>query len=106
MTNPFAGEVSIQIDGVDLPCKLTLGALAELETSMKADTLMALIARFETQAFRASDILDVVVAGLRGAGWQGQKSDLLASEIGGGPVAAAQAAAQLLALAFAGQQDG
>ena len=42
----------------------------------------------------------VILAGLRGAGWAGRRADLLAMDVAGGPVAAAQAAAQLLARAF------
>jgi len=42
-----------------------------------------------------------IVAGLRGGGWRVTAADLLAAEIAGGPVAAAQAAGQALARAFA-----
>ena len=49
----------------------------------------------------ARDVLALVVAGLRGGGWQGSAADLLRVEIGGGPVEAARAAAELLARAFA-----
>lgn len=100
MENPFAGEVTITLDGRAHVAKLTLGALAELEAVLGADTLMALVQRFEGGAFSSRDVLALIVAGLRGGGWQGTAADLLAVEIGGGPVAAAQAAAQLLARAF------
>jgi hypothetical protein len=43
---------------------------------------------------------------LRGGGWRGSASDLLAVEISGGPVAAARAAAELLARAFALPGEG
>lgn len=98
--NPFAGEVLLQLDGQEHRCKLTLGALAELETALQADTLMALIARFEREAFSAADIVQVIHAGLRGGGWRGRAEDLLVADIGGGPVQAARVAAQLLHLAF------
>ena len=42
----------------------------------------------------------LVVAGLRGGGWQGQASDLLTADIAGGPIGAARAAAQMLTRAF------
>ena len=42
----------------------------------------------------------VIVAGLRGGGWQGVAADLMTSEIAGGPIGAAKAAAVLLARAF------
>lgn len=101
MANPFAGEVAITLDGVPHVAKLTLGALAELEGALEAGSLVDLVERFETGRFSTRDVLALLVAGLRGGGWQGQARDLLAVEIGGGPVGAARAAAELLARAFA-----
>lgn len=100
MANPYAGEVAIVLDGQRHVAKLTLGTLAELEAALEAGSLMALVERFETRAFTTRDVLALVVAGLRGGGWQGTAADLRTVEIGGGPVAAARAAAELLARAF------
>jgi hypothetical protein len=61
---------------------------------------MELVERFETRAFTTRDVLALIVAGLRGGGWQGSAADLRAVTIGGGPVEAARAAAELLARAF------
>ncbi len=100
MANPHAGEVALRIDG-ELRCmKLTLGALAELEAELGEDTLFALVGRFEAGRFSSRDVLALIVAGLRGGGWQGDGSDLLSAEIEGGFVAAARAAGQLLVRAF------
>lgn len=101
MVNPFAGEVEVVLDGVPHVAKLTLGALAELEAALGEDSLVSLVARFEAGRFSSRDVLALLVAGLRGGGWRGRVADLLTVEIGGGPVAAAQAAAELLARAFA-----
>ncbi|MEZ5797287.1 MAG: gene transfer agent family protein [Paracoccaceae bacterium] len=101
MANPWAGEVSIVLDGRPHLAKLTLGALAELETALQAGTLIDMVERFEAGRFSSRDVLALIVAGLRGGGWQGTAADLLAVEIGGGPVEAARAAAELLARAFA-----
>lgn len=101
MANPWAGEVAIWLDGERRVAKLTLGALAELEAALEVGTLMELIERFEGQRFSTRDVLALIVAGLRGGGWQGTAADLRCVEIGGGPVAAARAAAELLARAFA-----
>ena len=100
MANPYAGEVAIVLDGQHHVAKLTLGTLAELEAALEAGSLMELVERFETRAFTTRDVLALVVAGLRGGGWQGTAADLRTAEIGGGPVAAARAAAELLARAF------
>ena len=75
------------------------------ETSDAADaiaagTLVELVERFEAGRFSSRDVLLLIVAGLRGGGWRGTAADLLTVEIGGGPVAAARAAAALLARAF------
>ncbi len=104
MANPYAGEVSLRLDGRAVDLKLTLGALAELEEGLEDETVLQLIERFETGAFSTRDVLALIVAGLRGGGWQGTARDLLAVEIEGGLVAATKAAAQLLARAFAPPQ--
>ncbi len=100
MGNPYRGDVVLKVDGCELPMRLTLGALAELETVLVEDNLMALVERFESGAFRAGDLIALLVAGLRGAGWQGTAADLGAAEIGGGAIEAAKAAGRLLKLAF------
>jgi hypothetical protein len=99
--NPWAGEVALVIDGQAHTCKLTLGALAELEAALATDTLVELVKRFESGGFSSRDVLALIVAGLRGGGWQGSASDLVSAEIEGGVVRAAEAAAELLARAFA-----
>lgn len=100
MPNPHAGEVELLVDGVARPAKLTLGALAELETSLGDDTLVALVGRFESGDVSSRDVLSLLVAGLRGGGWPVSARQLLTAEIAGGPLGAARAAAELLARAF------
>jgi len=106
MANPWAGEVALVIGGEARVMRLTLGALAELEAGLGADSLVDLVSRFESGAFSSRDVLALVVAGLRGGGWRGNAADLLSAEIEGGPLAAARAAAELLARAFALPGDG
>lgn len=100
MANPWAGEVVLVVDGKRHVARLTLGALAELEARLDAESLADLVARFEGDGLRASDVLMLVCAGLRGGGWRGDLADLMTAEIEGGPIAAARAAARLLVLAF------
>lgn len=100
MVNPWAGEVAVVLDGQRHVAKLTLGALAELEAALETGNLIELVERFEAGRFSSRDVLALLVAGLRGGGWQGSAADLRTVEIGGGPVAAARAAAELLARAF------
>ena len=101
MANPWAGEVALVIGGERQVMRLTLGALAELEAALESGSLVDLVARFEGGAFSTRDVLALIVAGLRGGGWAGSARDLMSVEIAGGPVAAAQVAAALLARAFA-----
>ena len=101
MVNPYAGEVGLTLNGAHHAAKLTLGALAELETALEAGSLVELVERFETRKFTTRDVLSLVVAGLRGGGWSGSAADLMHAEIGGGPIEAARVAAELLARAFA-----
>lgn len=100
MANPLAGEVSVVIDGVPHVCKLTLGALAELEAQLEEASLVDLVKRFESGAYAGRDVMALIVAGLRGGGWQGTARDLLTADIAQGPIEAAQIAATLLARAF------
>ena len=88
------------IDGQPHVLKLTLGALAELETELETGTLTELVERFETGRFSTRDLLALIVAGLRGGGWSGAAGDLLQAEIEGGLTGAASAAGALLARAF------
>ncbi len=99
--NPFAGEVALVLNGKRQVLKLTLGALAELEASMEADSLVTLVERFETGRFATRDVARLLLAGLRGGGWRGDAATLLDAEIEGGPVAATRVAALLLGRAFA-----
>lgn len=100
MVNPMRGEVEITLDGAPHVARLTLGALAELEAELGTGSLVEMAGRFEEGRFSASDVISVVVAGLRGGGWDGHRADLLAADVAGGPIGAAQTAARLLARAF------
>lgn len=100
MANPLAGEVDIVMDGVSYRCKLTLGAMAEMEATMGSESMVDLVARFEAGKFSSRDVMALVVAGLRGGGWAGTTADLLKADIEGGAIGAAKAAALLLVRAF------
>lgn len=100
MANPMRGEVAITLDGQPHVARLTLGALAELEEALGSQSLLDLVGRFEQGGFTTRDVLAVLLAGLRGGGWQGVADDLLTAQFAGGPMAAARAAAELLARAF------
>jgi hypothetical protein len=100
MANSLRGEVELSVDGEARIMRLTLGALAELEARLKSESLLEMIARFETGGFRVRDLIALVTAGLNGGGWRISEAELLRATIDGRPAAAAQAAARLLKVTF------
>jgi hypothetical protein len=106
MVNPYRGEVALVLDGERHVLKLTLGALAELEEALGADSLVDLVERFEGGRFSARDVLALLLAGLRGGGWRGDAETLARRRARGRPHEAARIAAQLLARAFALPEAG
>ncbi len=100
MENPWRGDVTLTVDGKRHVMRLTLGALAALEAELETSSLIALVERFEGGSFSASDVLALLQAGLTGGGAGIIAEGLANANIEGGPVKAAQAAAELLARAF------
>jgi hypothetical protein len=101
MINSARGEAEIVVGGEPRVMRLTLGALAALETELNAGGLAALAERFESGSFGARDLVALLGAGLRGGGWQVSDADVAEMEIEGGAGGAARAAARLLAATFA-----
>ena len=90
MANPFAGEVALVVDGQRFVCKLTLGALAELEASLGSGSLVELVERFEGAAFSSRDVLALIaffearqgeLIGFRWKDWGDFKSCLPSAEV-------------------------
>ncbi|WP_299206613.1 gene transfer agent family protein [uncultured Tateyamaria sp.] len=100
MTNPWRGEVTLVIDGQPQVMRLTLGALAGLETALAEPSLVALVERFEQGRFSSTDVLAVLKAGLAGGSCAFDADHLDHADIAGGPMGAARAAAELIARAF------
>lgn len=100
MTNPYRGEVILSVDGTPRVMRLTLGALAELESRLGSGSLFELVERFENGRFLVRDLIDLLSAGLTGGGFPVSSDELAGSRIDGGPLAAAKAAALLLRVTF------
>ncbi|MEM0977272.1 MAG: gene transfer agent family protein [Pseudomonadota bacterium] len=98
MANAYRGEVEITLNGEAQVMRLTFGALVALEEAV--GPVLALVERLEAGQATAKDILSVIFAGLRGAGWTGDLSDLRQAEFGGGYLAAIQVAGDLLRKGF------
>jgi hypothetical protein len=97
MPNARRGEVALELGGARYTLCLTLGALAELETALGADDLVALASRFEGGRLSSRDLLAVLGAGLRGGGHAMDDAAVALSE-GLEPVV--QAVADLLVATF------
>jgi hypothetical protein len=102
MANPYRGEVEAVIDGAPATLRLTLGALAELEATLAAEGLVDLAERFDRGAMRATDVISVLTAGLRGGGRMVSRDEVACMSVEGGAVGAARLASRLLAVAFTG----
>lgn len=104
--NPQRGEVALVVDGVPRRMRLTLGALAALETRLEAGSLMGLAERFENGRVGTGELIALLAAGLAGAGEEIGEADLAAAEIDGGAVGAMRAGMELLSRAFRPFGDG
>ena len=58
------GEISAMLGGRERKLRLTLGALAEMETALGDGDIMALIARLEAGEIRARDCIIILLSGL------------------------------------------
>lgn len=92
--------MALVIDGRRHVLRLTLGALAALEAELETGSLVKLVERFEASEFSSRDILALLRAGLVGGRCEFDLADLEHASIDGGPMRAAQVAAELLARAF------
>ena len=100
MVNRHRGEVPARLDGRDYTLCLTLGALAELEHAFGADDLGALTERFGSGRLRAADMLRILGAGLRGAGFTVSNDELAEMQVEGGAIGYARLVADLLTATF------
>jgi hypothetical protein len=100
MVNRHRGETPLMIDGEALPMRLTLGALAELESAFQVDSLPALGERFATGRLSARDVTRILTAGLRGAGGSVGEDEVAGLSFDGGLNGAIAAAIRLLEATF------
>lgn len=107
MANPYRGEIEAEFDGRPYTLCLTLGALAELETALDGEDILALAERFEGGHLRAADAIAVIGAGLRGAGHDITDADIARFRVPGGAAGYIDIVARLLKATFtplAGQE--
>lgn len=100
MANRQRGEIEATFDGRTYTLCLTLGALAELESSLAAGDLMGLARRFEEGKLAAADAVKVIGAGLRGGGNDIDDATVARMRIDGGAAGYVTVVAELLAATF------
>lgn len=100
MINRHRGEVALMVEGAALPMRLTLGALAELETAFAVDSLPALGERFAGGRLSSRDVIRILAAGLRGAGGGFGEAEVAGFAFDGGLNSAIAAAIRLLDATF------
>ncbi|MDB5569071.1 MAG: transfer agent family protein [Hyphomicrobiales bacterium] len=100
MANARRGDIEAQFGATRYTLRLTLGALAELESAFGATDLVGLAARFESGRLSARDLLRIIGAGLRGAGHPLTDDDVAKLPVEGGLPAYARIASDLLAVTF------
>lgn len=100
MVNRHRGEVGAMLDGREWTLCLTLGALAELESSFEATDLSALLQRFASSKLSARDMIRIICAGLRGGGHSISEDDVADMRADGGASGFARLVAALLTATF------
>ena len=106
MPNHHRGEIEAEIGGARRRLVLTLGALAELESSFGADDLVMLAERFGTGRLAAHDLVRIIGCGLRGAGEALSDDEVAAMTVPGGAPGYVRIAADLIAATFGGAEAG
>lgn len=102
--NRRRGEIEAVLNGERRILCLTLGALAELETAFAVSDLTALAERFSAGRLKATDLIRIVGAGLRGGGNACGDDEVAAMTAEGGLVEWAAIVADLLAATFGGAE--
>lgn len=105
MANSRRGEIEAVLDGKTYGLCLTLGALAELESGLGVNDLVALAERFEARRLSARDILRIIGCGLRGAGHSLSDDEVARMKVAGGLADYVRIAADLLAATFGESED-
>ena len=97
---PHSPDIIANLNGHNHRLRLTLGVLAELEQALGADSLLALVERFERGRFTSRDLIRLITAGLHGAGHTVTEEEVAQMTHPDGVLGLVQVAARLLAAAF------
>lgn len=106
MANAQRGEIEAEFDGQRFTLCLTLGALAELETEIGGQDILALAERFEGGRLSARDALKVIGAGLRGGGHDITNTEIAGFRTQGSAAGFVDIVARLLKATFSPLEEG
>lgn len=105
MANLHRGEIDAVLDGQPLRLCLTLGALAELESTFGDEDMLALAERFGRGRLSARDAVRIIGAGLRGAGHQFTDDAVARMGAEGGAAGFVDIISRLLTVTFGAAED-
>ena len=105
MANLHRGEIDAVLDGQPLRLCLTLGALAELESTFGNDDMLAVAERFSRGRLSARDAVRIIGAGLRGAGHQVTDDAVARMRAEGGAAGFVDIVSRLLSATFGAADD-
>jgi len=105
MANLHRGEIDAVLDGQPLRLCLTLGALAELESTFGNDDMLAVAERFARGRLSARDAVRIIGAGLRGAGHQVTDDAVARMRAEGGAAGFVDIVSRLLSATFGSTDD-
>lgn len=106
MANRHRGEIAACLDGRQMTLCLTLGALAELESAFEADDITQLTERFGEGRLASDDMVRIIGAGLRGAGFTFSDEEVREMQAEGGALGFARIVSELLAVTFGDAETG
>lgn len=105
MANKYRGEICAVLDGRQWTLCLTLGALAELESTFAVVDMTGLIDRFSRGTLSARDATAILGAGLRGAGHKVGDDEVARMRADGGAAGFARIVAELLTATFGDETE-
>ncbi len=105
MANLHRGEIDAVLDGQPHRLCLTLGALAELESTFGNDDMLAVAERFSRGRLSARDAVRIIGAGLRGAGHQVTDDVVARMRAEGGAAGFVDIVSRLLGATFGAGDD-
>lgn len=105
MPNRRRGEVALAFAGRDWTLCLTLGALAELESSFGVEDLAALGERFASGRLSGRDLVTILTVALRGGGHEVTEAEVAALPLAEGLEPVLAALGDLLVTTFGAESE-